>query len=152
MNKPIEEKKEEEKPKLGRPSKYKEEYCEQIIEYFNVKLVDVLTVESVDKRGKKVTASEVVASDLPLFQGFAHEIDVHVDTLHEWKKAHASFSEAYKKAQQLQHRHLITNGLQGRFSTAFSIFTAKNIIGWRDKAETEISIDQDSKLVIEISK
>jgi len=34
---------------------------------------------------------------------------------------------------------LVTNGLKNLYSSAFAIFTAKNILSWRDKTETDIT-------------
>ena len=79
----------EEKRGRGRPSKYDPVLCDKIIEWFTIDPYEVV-------KGRKV------ANPLPTFEKFAHSIGVHVDTLHEWKSAHPEFSEAYKKAQQLQ--------------------------------------------------
>jgi len=43
------------------------------------------------------------------------------------------FSDAYKRAKELQKQILITNGLLGLYAPAFTIFTMKNICGWRDE-------------------
>ncbi len=57
----------------GRPTKYKKEYCERIVEYM--------------REGRT-------------FDQFAAEIDVHIDSIHEWAKKHKEFSEAKKKAEK----------------------------------------------------
>lgn len=61
------------KSKGGRPTTYKPEYCEQIVEFC--------------KKGGFLAE-------------FAVEIGVHTDTLHEWKKVHKEFSEYYKRAKE----------------------------------------------------
>lgn len=121
------EEKNNKKNKIGRPTKYREEYCERVIEFFSGERYKV-TGENDGKLSK-------TANDLPTFERFASSIDVHVDTLHEWKKVHPSFSESYKKAQQLQKDFLITNALLGLYNNTFSIFLAKNITDLRDKVE-----------------
>ena len=59
--------------KMGRPTKYKPEYCDQIVE--------------MGRLGK----SRVQC---------ASHLDVHTDTLYEWGSVHQDFSVALKKAQQ----------------------------------------------------
>lgn len=110
----------------GRPTKYKPEYCEQIIKYFDVEHT-------------KIVGDREIANDLPTFQEFAHSIDVHVDTLHEWKKVHPDFSEAYKRAQALQEAMWLKNSMKGYYPGSFTIFAGKNMFGWRDKKEVEHS-------------
>lgn len=108
----------------GRPLKYKPEYCQEIIKFFSSNPYDII-------EGK------VKVNDLPTFEKFAVNIDVCVDSLHEWKKRYKEFFEAYKKAQQLQKNFLITNALLGNYNSTFAIFTAKNITDMRDVIENK---------------
>lgn len=57
--------------KAGQPTKYREEYCEQLIEH--------------------------MATGMS-FLTFAAVADVHEDTLYEWVKVHPEFSDAKRKA------------------------------------------------------
>ena len=70
-----------------------------------------------------------VANEMPTFAKFARKIGVNQDTLHEWKKKHKEFSEAYKQAKELQEEFLINIGLAGVTSASFVIFTMKNVCG-----------------------
>lgn len=136
---------------MGRPTKYKEEYCDELIDFFDKELTREIIKTVITKTGEIVEIPEEVATDLPLFQSFAHEIGVCVDTLQEWKSKHDEFSSAYKRAKDLQMIHLVTNGLQGRYSNSFAIFTAKNILKWRDKPPEEIiKEDKDGRLIIKM--
>lgn len=107
-----------------------------MIDFFSVKPYEMVTKKVNDK---DTEVKEV--SDIPLFCGFAIKIDVDRDTLTEWNKKHKEFSLAYKKCKQLQENWLVTNGLRSNINTAFGIFTAKNILGWRDKVEQMITVD-----------
>lgn len=124
---------------VGRPTKYKPEYCEQIIKYFDVEHTNVISVTVTYKNGDTREEERVVANDLPTFQRFSYEIGVCTDTLHEWKKVHPEFSEAYKRAQELQEAMWLTNSMKGLYPGAFTIFAGKNMFGWRDKQEVEHS-------------
>lgn len=120
----------------GRPTKYKPEYCQQLVDYFNRPLAV--------SNGRKKEASE-----LPMLIGFAMEIGVCVDTLHEWQNVHPEFSEAYKKAKKLQEQLIAANAMNNRYNAYFAQFMLKNNHGWKDKQEVEqtqtikINIDQD---------
>jgi hypothetical protein len=69
-------------------------------------------------------------------------------TLHDWATAkdlatgelkHPEFSDAYKKAKDLQEANLIEGTIGNAYNSTFAIFTAKNVLGWRDKIEQEIT-------------
>jgi hypothetical protein len=63
---------------MGRPTTYKPEYCQMLIEHM--------------KKGFS-------------FKSFAADVDCHYDTLYAWKEAHPDFSEAKKigEAKSLKH-------------------------------------------------
>jgi len=123
----------------GRPSKYHPSYCDEIIAFFSVKPFETVQVpvKNTTATGKTTETVQLVdrPNDLPMFGMFAHKIGVHRETLTEWCRVHPEFSEAYKKAQQLQENFLTSNALRGNFEQPFAIFTAKNILGWRDRQE-----------------
>ena len=133
--------------KLGRRTKYDPKYCKEIIKFFNIEPHFETPCVTTYKNGATKEEVKLIPSDLPLFSTFANSLEVDRDTVREWAKAkdkdkklkHPEFSFAYKRAKECQRRILITNGLQGLYSTAFAIFTAKNIIGWRDKTETDLT-------------
>ena len=62
---------------MARPTEYKQEFCDQVIEY--------------GKQGKSIT-------------WMAAELDVHKDTLYEWAKVHPEFSDAITRARQHAQR------------------------------------------------
>ena len=139
--------------KKGRPTKYKKEYCKAIIDFFNEEPYTVQKGFIKYKNGDEREDGKEVANDIKFFSDFAREIGVNQDTLHEWKKNYPEFSEAFKTAKGLQKRNLVINGLKGLYSPAAFIFTAKNILGWRDRTETELSGGVKlSPIVIKINK
>lgn len=145
----------------GRPSKYNPKFCEQIIEFFSIEHTREELVITTTKNGSTREEMKTVPNPLPLFEKFAAKIDVHVDTMIEWTKAaypdnykvkrlrgklkYPEFSEAYKKAKQLQKAMLVSNSLMGLYSTPFGIFTAKNITDWRDKQDHEVTANVTMK-------
>ena len=111
---------------IGRPTKYKREYCQQLIDY--------------SKTGMS-------------FESFALEIDIVPDTLHEWAKVHKEFSDAKKKAKALQERALMTIGLKGLkgdikgFRDATWIFWMKARFGWKDHSDGSDNKDDELEFV-----
>lgn len=125
--------------KVGRPTDYRPEYCEQMIEYFSEAPYSEKMKTVVTKMGDVVEVPTVEASDFKSLAAFANRLGVHKDTLHEWSKVHPEFSDAYKRAKQFQEEWLSVNGNKGLLNPAFSIFTAKNVIDWRDKRDIELT-------------
>lgn len=129
-----------EKPrKKGRPTKYDPKYCEELIKYFDIEPHFETPAITTYKDGTTKEEVKFIPSDLPTLAGFAAKIEVNRDTLQEWAKVHQEFSVAIKRAKDLQENILVTNGLKGLYSQPFAIFTAKNVLGWRDKSETDIT-------------
>lgn len=126
----------------GRPTKYRREYCERIIRYF-----DVPPQQTVYKRTYYVDGtikSEepiVLGEQLPTFQGFAHEIGVDTDTLLNWASGHKEFFGAYTRAKALQEKIWLINAMGGQYNAQFAQFFGKNCLGYKDRQETELSGD-----------
>jgi hypothetical protein len=96
--------------KLGRPTDYREEYCQALIDW--------------RQRGGT-------------YEGFAGSIGVSKQTLYDWEKAQPAFLDAKRRARQ-KHRvfmdqiglGLMTGKLKG--SAGVWIFVMKNEHGYRD--------------------
>lgn len=115
-------------PLRGRPSKYKEEFGQMLI-------------DTCAKGG--------------FIQTFCMEVDIHIDTLLDWTTKYPEFSESYKKARLAQEKHymelgygLATGRVKGQ--VAAWCFMMKNMFGWRDSKELELSgsTNNNQKLVI----
>lgn len=113
------------KAEPGRPSQYRPEYAAQLIEYFG------------EPPYKEDADGKIKPTDFKSLAGFAVRIGVHRDTLHEWSKVHADFSDAYARAKDFQENFLVVNGNRGLINSNFGIFTAQNVLGWRSKKEVE---------------
>lgn len=127
--------KKEQKPNpVGRPSKYKPEYCELLIEH--------------------------MASGLS-YECFGAEIDVDRSTIYEWEKHHKEFSDAKKIAFDKNRSFWEKAGLQGMFmggkdnpfNSTVWVFNMKNRFGWTDRKETTHDLKDDvKKLVIDMGE
>jgi hypothetical protein len=121
----------------GRPSKYQESYCDQVIEFFNRDPFELIYIT--DDEGKKTVATNkhgdpiMKPCALPTKEGFAISIGVHSNTLLNWADDHPEFLCAIKKAEDIQKDILIQNGLIGAYDKTFAIFVAKNVTDMSDK-------------------
>ena len=127
------------KNKGGRPSKYSVKYCKKLQNYFDIEPYREVEVTHKNKKGDEWTTFEDKANDLPTIEGFARTINVSRDTVYEWIKRHKKFSDTHKKARSMQEHIWMTNSLKGLYNPAFTIFTGKNIFGWKDKTETDLT-------------
>lgn len=126
--------------KAGRPTKYNKKYCEEIIEYFNKPPQNCMYKEEYFNNGQIKSKTPIItAVEFPTFQGFANEINVNIDTLHEWKEKHIEFSEAYTRAKQLQEKIWLVNAMGGLYNAQFAQFFGKNCLGYKEKQELEHS-------------
>ncbi len=125
-----------------RPPVFREEFADQLVEYFS-KPAFIYAEATADN--PKGNGTIIGAKDFPTLTEFACMIGVTRETLHDWATAKspngqprfAAFSYAYKKARDYQETILVKGGLASVFQPAFAIFTAKNIIGWRNEVEVE---------------
>jgi hypothetical protein len=128
----------EKKSNAGAPTKYKEEYCQGIIDYFTVQPQQVVYKKSYFADGTLKSEEPVtLPAQLPTFQGYADTIGVHIDTLNEWCKIHEEFSESYARAKQLQEKIWLVNGMSNLYNSQFAQFFGKNCLGYKDKTEVE---------------
>jgi len=110
------------------PLRYRPEFCERLLAFFDV---PPFRVTEVQKKDGSVTLVET-AAELPTFAAFAKQLGTTCDVLLAWEKTHPAFLEAAQKARDLQGNILIQNSLRGNYSASFAVFTAKNLLGWKD--------------------
>ena len=147
---PVKPSKQPEQPEPGQPTKYKPEYCQQLIDYFSIEPLKIVAEQKIigTEGGKYV--SRRLPQRFPWFEGFARKIGVHRNTLKNWCAEYPEFAEAYDTAKDLQREFIVDVALSGAAPPSFAIFTMKNVCGWRDerdlklkKAKEEGDIDDD---------
>ncbi len=127
----------------GRPTKYIDAYPELLLEYFG---------ENIDFEDKKHPFYQEgwKKETFPTKAGFAVYIGVAKDTLNEWANAkindeegkvlghkYPEFSVAYKRVVDFQEKNLISGAFDNELNMTFSIFFAKNNLGYKDRTENE---------------
>jgi hypothetical protein len=130
----------------GQPTKYRKEYCEELIKYFDIEPYYERKETIVNQKTKqKYVKYRIIAHDLPTLAGFAVKLGVCRDTIHEWETAkkkngklkHKEFSDAIKRAKDIQENIWAINSFKGLYNPAFTIFAGKNIFNWKDKQDID---------------
>lgn len=115
--------------KVGRPTKYKPEYCQEAIDFM--------------RQGKSIV-------QLSAF------IDIPVRTIYQWEEDHAEFSHALKRARELSQsawesklEDMIFMGKEVNAPLAKLLMA--NRFGWSDKKEVkqEISAEVSTKKTLD---
>jgi len=123
---------------FGRPPKYRKEFCEALVEYFDQPLYIEEEVEKMSASGAVKTVIEKRANDIPTLEGFAFEIcKVAPETISVWGNTHPDFSKALKMAKAMQKRFLQVHATNGNYSASFSKFMAINNHGMRESSHVE---------------
>ena len=104
----------------GAPTKYKPEYCQKIIEYFDVKPYDSLKDENGNDTG--------LPPDPPSISGFAESIGVHRETLGNWAKKHREFFDTLKLVKQKERLFIRYAGLAGIYDSRFCASVYASVI------------------------
>lgn len=147
---PVKPSKQPEQPEPGQPTKYKSEYCQQLIDYFSIEPLEIIREQEITNTDGGKYISRRLPQRFPWFEGFARKIGVHRNTLKNWCAEHPEFAEAYDTAKDLQREFIVDVALSGAAPASFAIFTMKNVCGWRDerdlklkKAKEEGNIDDE---------
>lgn len=132
---------------VGRPTAYKEEYAQQLIDYFNKEVVkEILTItEGTGKSQWRKEEKRYEALFFPTLELFANEIGVDDDTLANWANAknedgsrkHPEFFGAYTRAKRIQKGLLLQFALIGKLNPGFAQFFAINEYGMQSKSVVE---------------
>lgn len=129
----------------GRPTKYKEEYCQQLIAYYN----KPSTVEKIRtirlKNGSEIEEPFDAPTKPSHVVDFCDEIGISVATFYTWLDTHKQFSEAYTHAKAYLERNIVDNGLLSNYNPGFAGLVSKNWLGWKDKSEVDQKVSGELK-------
>lgn len=135
----------------GRPTKYEEEYCDLLIEFFDQEPWEDLDIKHYKNGEVSWTDKKRMPRKLPTMVGFWRWLnnekgkDVGIRTLYDWiDKDHESYQKEFSQtftrvAKKIQKDFLIQNGLQGTNNPVFAKFVAINLSDMTDKVSNEHS-------------
>jgi len=112
-------------------TKYQPSFCEELLAFFNR---NAFSVAEIQKRDGSISLVET-ACELPTFAAFAKKINVTCAELRAWEEKYPAFKYACEQARDCQGNILIQNSLRGNYTSSFAMFTAKNLLGWKDGKE-----------------
>jgi len=126
----------------GRPTDYSERMLEKTIQFFeHYERSYDSPITLTHKDGTVEERMEERPNPPPYRKDLADHLGVSLVTIWAWEKKHPEFLNAIKElGRDVQERCLVQNGTLGLYNAPFSIFTAKNTIGWKDKTETESTV------------
>jgi hypothetical protein len=141
---------------IGRPTKYKPEYCQDIVAFFDIEPYNEVIEITTYKDGTTKENKKFIACDLPTFEGFCKKIKIHIDSLYEWQKIYKDFSVSMRQCRALQKSILITNSLKGLYQSNYAIFVTSNLTKFRQKKDItgniKKSITHDTHALDELIK
>lgn len=134
-------------PRIGRPSSYKPEYCDMILDYFESIASDREPERLIRSEGDKNTQYQLAPKPLPTLIGFARTIGVSRKVLGEWAERHEAFREARARAMEIGEELLTQDSYRGLVAPIIATWLGSNYTsGLRDRKEvvTEITVTQAS--------
>lgn len=119
----------EDRVKTGRPTKYKEEYCQKLIEHMESGFS---------------------------YESFAGLVGVSKQTIYDWEKVNPLFLDskriAFEKSRLFWERcgieGMFMGGKENPFNSTVWIFNMKNRFNWRDKVESTHDLTEETKKLV----
>ncbi len=120
--------------------KYKDEYCDMLIDFFNQPATRVEYKETYYKGELTSRVPIVVATEYPTFELFAAKLGVSVRTLKNWCEQDRRFADYYARAKEIQLGKLTSMAVTGLYNPVYAKFEAVNNHNKKDKSEVEQKI------------
>lgn len=128
----------EEKNKVGRPSKYDPAYCLKVDEY--LELMQDEDVKVVKQSSDKYEMFDnKLKVKLPTLDGFARFIGVPRSTMFDWKDEFKEFSDSLEKILVEQKQRLLDNGLSGDYNPTIAKLILSSNHNMADKNQTDLT-------------
>ena len=96
---------------MGAPTKYRPEYCQKILEYFDVQPYEMLK----DRNGNDTK----LPPDPPSIEGFANILGVKKQTIYNWAKKHKDFLDCLTLVRQKERSFIRYAGLASIYDSRF---------------------------------
>lgn len=154
----------------GRPSKYSDDLPDLLLDYFNEYLQNPSRQEITERTVKYYQDGKVkekfekfknVSREPPTLFGFGLKHKINYRTLLRWSKErigtapdkgepdnrplrYPDFCRAYKLTKDFQTEFFLKVGMAGSAPPVFTMFSMKNMVGWRDATEQRI-VDEHGK-------
>ena len=129
---------------MGRPTKYKQEYCDKLIEFFDIEPWEEREIPHYKAGVLNWTDIKILPVRMPTLRGFAKSIGVGIRTVYGWidekcGSYQKEFSQTFTCAKDIRKDWLVDVGLSGSAPPASFKFVAVNVTDMRDKTDVEHS-------------
>ena len=124
----------------GRPTKYRKEYCEMIIEYFTVDFEKTHTKTITTKTGAVIEEEVPNVPLFPTLAGFCRQIQCSKENIAEWAHKHREFSRAVALVKAMGEEILVRYALTGDYDSNFARFVAINYTDMVDKSNLDVRL------------
>lgn len=132
------------RPGEGRPSKYRPEYCQQMLDYFK-SARDIFKKASFGSKGEKEYL------EFPTFQGFAAlELGVCTKTLQNWCDEDEQFLRTYETCREIQQQILVKGGLTRAYDSNFAKFILNSVSDTFKDKPVELDATDEAKNLIRL--
>lgn len=120
------------KNKGGRPTKYRENYPQMVLDWL-------------DKRKDSYTTTpdgkEELRVDIPLIEELEVLFKISKDTLYKWVKAYPKFSDSLREVKNEQLRRLANNSLSGKYNNQIARLILSTNHGYHEKVKEEKEVN-----------
>lgn len=120
--------------------KFKEEYCDLIIEYFSKPPTRVEYKETYYKGELTSRTPIILPEEYPTFERFAAQIGVSTGTLKNWCEKNRRFADCYARAKEIQLGKLTSMAVIGVYNPIYAKFEAVNNHNQKDKQEVDTKV------------
>lgn len=125
----------------GRPTEYKEEYCQKVDEYLKT-CVDEIEEFHKTRGDKSDTFDRIIKVNLPTVEGLAQYLDVSRRVIFKWADEHEEFMHSLEKLNEAQKSALLAKGLSGEYNPTIAKLILSSNHDMKDKSET--TVDKES--------
>jgi len=123
--------------KMGRPTKYKEEFIALVDEY----LADPDECKDKESEFHKTrgdssnTFERIQDIRIPSIQNFSLYSNIPLTTIQDWEATYKDFSVAIDKIRRTQHKMLVNGGASGRYATSVVNLMLGTNHGYRERKD-----------------
>jgi hypothetical protein len=133
----------------GRPSDYRQEYNEQMLEMFLNWPTHREISKEIASGGRKVVITESLVNYPPTLNKFSIKIGTDRNTLKRWADENPEFRSTYTRCKAIQEEWLSDRGTTGEYNPGFTKLMLVNHSDIKDKITHEV--DDDTKKALKLA-